>query len=86
MGFAVLSIAFPSHRIASHCNAMSMHCMVEYIVNRLEVRMLEALRYAVVVTAQQYARYFFEVRALPSRETVLKRFKAPRLPKKESAE
>ena len=56
------------------------------VLNRLEVRMLEALRYAVVVTAQQYARYFFEVRALPSRETVLNRFKAPKLPKKEIAE
>ena len=56
------------------------------LLNRLEVRMLEALRYAVVVTAQQYARYFFEVRALPARETVLKRFKTPKTPKKDIAE
>jgi hypothetical protein len=43
-------------------------------------------RYAVVVTAQQYARFFFEVRALPTREALLKRFRGEPKVKKEIKE
>jgi hypothetical protein len=43
---------------------------------RLEVHFLEHIRYSVVVTAQQYARYYFELRNLPDRTELLKKISA----------